>query len=369
MRIIMFYHSLLSDWNYGNAHFLRGIATELIARGHEVLVYEPRNAWSVQNMVADHGIEPIRAFRAVYPWLENVRYDLDQLDLDDVLKDSDLVMVHEWNDSELIRRIGDHHRRTQGYRLLFHDTHHRAVTDPASIDGLDLACYDGVLAFGQALRDVYLQRKWAQRAWVWHEAADTRVFFPLNGVRQMNGHGGDLVWIDNWGDEERAAELIKFFIRPVRALHIKACAYGARYPPQALKTLRRAGIEYRGWLPNYRAPNAFSHFRATVHIPRRPYTEALQGIPTIRPFEALACGIPLISAPWEDSEGLFEPGQDFLIARDESEMEVLLREIIEYPTLALQLARHGRSTVLDRHTCAHRVHELLGICRELGIQP
>ena len=36
MRIVMFYHSLLSDWNHGNAHFLRGVATELVCRGHTV---------------------------------------------------------------------------------------------------------------------------------------------------------------------------------------------------------------------------------------------------------------------------------------------------------------------------------------------
>jgi spore maturation protein CgeB len=39
----MFYHSLLSDWNHGNAHFLRGTVRELIRRGHEVVVYEPKD--------------------------------------------------------------------------------------------------------------------------------------------------------------------------------------------------------------------------------------------------------------------------------------------------------------------------------------
>ena len=53
----------------------------------------------------------------------------------------------------------------------------------------------------------------------------------------------------------------------------------------------------------------------TVHVPRRPYVEALPGIPTIRVFEALACGIPLVSAPWADSEGLFPPGRLPLVAR------------------------------------------------------
>ncbi len=85
-------------------------------------------------------------------------------------------------------------------------------------------------------------------------------------------------------------------------------------PQHALDELAEAGIEYGGWLPNYRVPEVFARYRVTLHIPRRPYARALPGIPTIRPFEALACGIPLISAPWQDSEDLFRPGRDFLFA-------------------------------------------------------
>ena len=51
MKIVLFYHSLLSDWNHGNAHFLRGIATELIASGNEVIIYEPTESWSLPNLV------------------------------------------------------------------------------------------------------------------------------------------------------------------------------------------------------------------------------------------------------------------------------------------------------------------------------
>lgn len=53
MRVAFFVHSLLSDWNHGNAHFLRGVASELIARGHDVRVFEPRDAWSLQTRGAD----------------------------------------------------------------------------------------------------------------------------------------------------------------------------------------------------------------------------------------------------------------------------------------------------------------------------
>ena len=52
MRFVIFTHSLVSDWNHGNAHFLRGVATELVARGHEVRIFEPRDGWSLQNLIA-----------------------------------------------------------------------------------------------------------------------------------------------------------------------------------------------------------------------------------------------------------------------------------------------------------------------------
>jgi spore maturation protein CgeB len=362
MRIVLFCHSLLSDWNHGNAHFLRGIATELLARGHDVRVYEAGNAWSLQNLLAEQGEAPIRRFHAIYPRLTSTRYGLETLDLDRALDGADLALVHEWNDHALVRRIGEHRASVGGYRLLFHDTHHRSVTDPQSMEAYDLSCYDGVLAFGEVIRELYLARGWTSHAWTWHEAADTRVFSPIEGIERQ----GDLVWVGNWADEERTAELWEFVFHPVQALGLKACVYGVRYPASACATLAAAGIVYAGWLPNYEVPRAFARFRVTVHVPRRPYAQMLPGIPTIRPFEALACGIPLISSPWDDAECLFTPGKDFLVARNGAEMKRYLKALLRDEAMARELAGHGRQTILSRHTCAHRVDELLAIYAEIG---
>lgn len=360
MRVVMFYHSLISDWNHGNAHFLRGVVSELTARGHDARVHEPENAWSVENLLREHGAAPLDGFHRAYPGLESTRYDPDALDLDAALAGADLVLVHEWNDHGLVARIGERRARRGGFRLLFHDTHHRAVTEPEQMAAYDLRHYDGVLAFGGVIRDLYLERGWAKRAWTWHEAADTRVFHPRPAEKE-----GDLVWIGNWGDEERTAELHEFLLEPARDLGLTARVYGVRYPEHAKTALEAAGIAYAGWLPNYEAPEVFGRFRVTVHVPRRPYVEALPGIPTIRPFEALACGIPLISAPWDDAEHLFTPGEDFLVARDGGEMRKHLRAVLRDPDLARRLAAHGRATILARHTCAHRVDELMDIAASL----
>jgi spore maturation protein CgeB len=365
------------------------------------------------------------------------------LDLDAALEGADLVLVHEWNEPDLVTRVGAHRARGGTYCLLFHDTHHRAITEPGAVARLNLGAYDGVLAFGRVLRDLYLANGWARRAWTWHEAADTRMFAPAraravnlagNGslgfparadhvsylgrpglpvrgprhgpparetpglesgervnyqgspgihagervtarqartssppgpmVAQTPEGGGDLVWVGNWGDGERSAELREYLLEPVRRLGLSATVYGVRYPATARRTLARARIRHGGWLPNHLVPWVFARFAATVHVPRRPYARMLPGIPTIRVFEALACGIPLVCAPWDDAEGLFRPGQDYLVARSGEEMAGHLRAILHDPSLASSLAAHGRETILARHTCKHRVDELLAIAAE-----
>jgi spore maturation protein CgeB len=83
-------------------------------------------------------------------------------------------------------------------------------------------------------------------------------------------------------------------------------------------------------------------------------------------FEALACGIPLVSAPWDDAEGLFTPGSDFLFADDGEAMTRHLRALAADPAMRAELAAHGLATIRARHSCDHRADELLAIAATLG---
>lgn len=361
MRVVYFTHSLASCWNHGNAHFLRGVLRELVRRGEDVQVFEPAGAWSLENLLADHGEAGLAAYRRAYPELGSTAFGPD-LDLDRALDGADLVIVHEWNDPALVARIGRARAAGGRFTLLFHDTHHRAVSEPDAIRAFDLSGYDGVLAFGETLAEVYRRWGWGERVFVWHEAADTALFHPPAEEGTREG----LVWIGNWGDGERTAELEEFLMAPARRADLLLEVYGVRYPDEARAMLARYGARYRGWLPNARAPEVFARRLATVHVPRRFYVEALPGIPTIRVFEALACGIPLVSAPWRDSEGLFRPGQDFLFARDGQEMERHLRALAADPDLRAALAASGLETIRARHTCAHRVDELMAVAAKLA---
>jgi spore maturation protein CgeB len=361
MKILLFYHSLISDWNHGNAHFLRGIASELVHRGHQVEVFEPRDGWSYRNWFKENGTQGIKAFNDHYPRLHTNFYE-DVTDFEPALRDADLVIAHEWNDPDLVKQLGDLKGRHH-YRLLFHDTHHRSVTAPEEIAKYDLSSYDGALAYGRVIRDLYLQNGWTGRAWTWQEAADTRVFHPIEEAEEE----GDVIWIGNWGDDERAAALREFLINPVKEMGLKAKVYGVRYPEKALTLLDEAGIEYGGYLPSYRAPEAYARYKCTIHVPRKAYAKSLPGIPTIRPFEALACGIPLISAPWQDSENLFRINSDFLMVQNGEEMIQALDEVLHNEDRADSLTGHGLETIRNRHTCAHRVDELMNIYDEIEI--
>ena len=366
MRIVLFCHSLLSDWNHGNAHFLRGVVTELQSRGHEVRAFEPRNAWSAANLVADAGEAALDRVTDYYPGLPAERYDLETLDLDVALDGAELVIVHEWNEPELVARIGRRKAAGAPFHLLFHDTHHRSVTEPDAMARYELDAYDGVLAFGEVIRERYVARGWARRAWTWHEAADPRLFHPPVSPSQAEG---DLVWIGNWGDGERSDEIRQYLLEPVQALGLRARVHGVRYPAEARRALTAAGIHYAGWVPNYDVPAVFARFGVTLHIPRRPYVEALPGIPTIRVFEALACGIPLVSCWWEDAEGLFRAGRDYLTVRTPAAMRAALRDVLYDDALAASLAASGRETILARHTCSHRADELSAIVGTLAGTP
>ncbi|HJS90745.1 MAG TPA: glycosyltransferase [Steroidobacteraceae bacterium] len=363
LKFVFFTHSLISDWNHGNAHFLRGVASELIALGHEVRVLEPLRGWSLQNLRRERGEGAVEAFNAAFPQLRSTFYDPRTLDLERALDGADVVIAHEWNPPQLIAQLGRQRSLVGGFKLLFHDTHHRIVSAPQEMRALDLSNYDGVLAFGEALRSRYEELGFGPRAWTWHEAADTRIFQPMAELEKPL----DLVWVGNWGDGERTQELMEYLIGPARDLGLRARIYGVRYPAEAIHTLRAAGLEYGGWVANFRVPAVFARARVTVHVPRRFYREQLPGIPTIRVFEALACRVPLVSAPWEDSEQLFRPGADYLLARDGAQMRRHLTRLLHEPAFAEAVAENGYRAVLRRHTCAHRVQELLGICRELGV--
>jgi spore maturation protein CgeB len=367
MRIIYFTHSVTSCWNNGNAHFLRGVARALCHGGHEVCLWEPVVSWSGENLRRE-GPEAEAAFGTQFADLLPAVRRLpapDEESLIAAVAGADLVIAHEWNEPALVAGLGRLRQHGGRFLLLFHDTHHRMVSDPGAMARFDLSAYDGVLAFGESLSAAYRRQGWGSRVFTWHEAADTTLFRPPSIPSRRDG----AVWIGNWGDGERSEELHDYLLAPLAATDIPLTIHGVRYPEEAMAALRRSGAEHRGWLANTAVPEVFARHVFTLHVPRRFYVTHLPGIPTIRVFEALACGMPLVCAPWEDSERLFTPGRDYLQARDPAEMARLARALYHDAELRTALAAHGLATIHARHSCAHRAAELLAIAAKLRGAP
>ena len=145
MRFVFYTHSLTSDWNHGNAHFparrhARARPPRARGRGAGAL----RRLGAGRNLAADQGFAPLDRFEQDFPELEERLYE-NGFDHAAALEGADVVIVHEWTDPRIVAEIGWLRREGAPFALLFHDTHHRAVSAQKAIAGLELRDYDGVL--------------------------------------------------------------------------------------------------------------------------------------------------------------------------------------------------------------------------------
>ncbi|HEY6144844.1 MAG TPA: glycosyltransferase [Solirubrobacterales bacterium] len=306
-----------------SARFLRGVAAELAERGHGVDVSEPAAGGD-----------------AALPTIG--------------LDDADLVVVHDSSPPSLVARVGEHHRRHDGYRLLFHAVDRPAPTAAWEADSLDLSGYDGILAGDEAIHNSYLEAGWQERAWTWREAADTRIFHPLPEIEPE----ADLVSFANWADAEQSEALRDLLLRPARQLRLRGAVHGPPPPWSTRLRLRLAGLHPCPAAADREIPERLARHRLTVQAPSRSTP--------ISCFEALACGIPLITAPGGDADGLFRPERDYLVARDCAEMREAVQAVLELPEFAAQLSQSGLESIRAGHTCAHRAHELVEIDGKLS---
>jgi spore maturation protein CgeB len=128
-----------------------------------------------------------------------------------------------------------------------------------------------------------------------------------------------------------------------------------------------AGAQYPDdipWPDNVRRithlpPGEHRHFynaqRYTLNITRADMIRAGWS-PSVRLFEAAACGTPVISDYWDGLEEFFEPGREILIARSADDVAAILHDVPEQARAAI--GQQARKRVLARHTAAHRASEL-----------
>ena len=216
-------------------------------------------------------------------------------------------------------------------------------------------------------REVYRRWGWGDRVFVWHEAADTRLFRPPSEEATRGGPR-----LDRQLGRRRARPRARSVPAAARAAQagLPLDIHGVRYPRQALATLARHGARYRGWLaerararrfrpaPRDRACAATLLCRGVAGHPDHP---RLRGA---RLRHSAVC-----RRPGSDAEGLFREGEDYLLARDRSRNGRAYAGASRMTAISRpSLATNGLETIRARHSCAHRAAELADIVSRLDIR-
>jgi len=138
---------------------------------------------------------------------------------------------------------------------------------------------------------------------------------------------------------------------------------GPQYPPSIRWPSNVRRIQH---LPPSRHREFYCAQQFTLNLTRADMVSAGFS-PSVRLFEAAACGTPIISDDWDGIESVFEPDREILIAHSADEVLHYLRDLPEDDRL--QLSSRARARVLADHTAGHRAAELEAYALELLSRP
>ncbi|MEX0742596.1 MAG: glycosyltransferase, partial [Phycisphaeraceae bacterium] len=339
-------------------HFIRGVAGELVQRGHAVRLLEAAGA-------SPTGTAARQEMTRLLPGLETGQFDGQGVDLWWALRGADLVIVHEAVGLPLARQIGAYRSRSCGFRLLLHaGTHASSGVGEAAMAGLwDLPGYDGVLNGGAARHEHNFAHRDGIFSWRWTAAVNANLF-DSEQVADTSKQG-DAIWVGHWSGGRREKLLRELFVQPLQTTGLTGCVCGGGYPPRFRRLLHDAGIRLEGVVPNRRLPRLLSRHRVAFHLEAERH-RAPADLP-MRMMEAMACAVPVIVAgPLPNFEGL-TAGVHFAHAPDGPAMAQMLQTLINDHAAAERLTQKARTAMLTHHTCTARVDQLLAICHDMGM--
>ena len=352
MKIAFFMQSYIADYNFGCAHFMRGLIRELInEKNIKVKVFSPSDTpVLVEALKLNPNISEETS--QYYPHVEIFNY-VGWGCFERELKDFDAVIVNEWIDDALSSKIAEIGKRN-GIKTFYYDTHHRIVSDVDGLKSSGVSNYDCVLVLGESVKSAYVKNNIHRNVVVFQESLDDHLFRPNNKV------GEDVIWIGNYGHGERGQALMTALYSTADK-GINTVCYGTGYPDEAVKGMENKAISYGGWLSNIHVPNICTNSLWMLHIPRMPYGEALAGIPNIRPFEAAGLGVPLIVISKEEIGYPFVPNEHYILFRTIKDYVDSIAWFIENKGLLEGIADNAYSMVIHGHLCKDRAKELLSI--------
>ncbi|MEA2489710.1 MAG: hypothetical protein QOH21_1502 [Acidobacteriota bacterium] len=352
MNIVILGLSITSSWGNGHATTYRGLVRELAANGHNVLFLERDVPWYAENRdLPDPPYCTTRLYRGLAQLRQ--RYSRHVRDADLVILGSyvpDGVAVGEWvtETAEGVTAFYDIDTPVTLAKLAKGDFEYLS---PHLIPQFDL-----YLSFtgGPTLRKI--EKKYgAPRARALYCSFDPEQYYPRAARIRW-----DLGYLGTYSDD-RQATVERLINDPARRWpEGRFIVAGPQYPddlqwPHNVKRVHH--------LPPREHRRFYNAQRFTLNVTRAEMIRAGWS-PSVRLFEAAACGIPIISDWWDGLDSLFEPGKEILIARTSRDVLRFLHDIDDADRRTLGL--RARERALAGHTAAHRARELEGYVAEVG---
>ena len=350
LSIVMLGLSVTSSWGNGHATTYRGLMRELSARGHDVLFLERDQPWYAENRDLP---EPPHGRTVVYHSLEELRDTFGPAlrHADAVVQGSfvpDGIEVAEWVLAEA------------GGVTAFYD-----IDTPITLGALSSGTcayltprqvprFDLYLSFtGGPTLDTIERELGSPAARALYCSFDPALYYPEDVEPAW-----DLGYLGTYSDDRQPA-LDALLLEPARQWPAgRFIVAGPQYPPGLrwpANVVREIHISPAGHRTFYNAQ------RFTLNVTRADMVRAGWS-PSVRLFEAAACGVPIVSDWWAGLDSFLAPGREIFISRSPAETLSLLRDLPEVERRAT--GARARERVLREHTAADRAEELEGYLLE-----
>jgi spore maturation protein CgeB len=343
LRVVVLGLSLSSSWGNGHATTYRALLKAFAARGHQVVFLERDVPWYAGHRdLAEPGYCDLALYR-----------DLGELEQwHPAIAAADAVIVGSYVPEGVA--VGDLVQRIARGVTAFYDIDtpvtlaKLARGDEEYLSPRQIPHYDLYLSFTGGPTLARLEQVYgAPAARVLHCSVDEVAYPALACPKRW-----DLSYLGTYSDD-RQPVLEALLLEPARrAPQLRFVVAGAQYPPHISWPPNVERLEH---VPPAEHPRFYAESRFTLNVTRADMVRAGHS-PSVRLFEAGACGTPVISDVWDGIETLFQPGEEILLAASAGEV---LDILLGCPEGARQrLATAFQQRVLGAHTAAHRGAEL-----------
>jgi spore maturation protein CgeB len=351
MNIVILGLSITSSWGNGHATTFRGLVRELTRNGHQVLFLERDMPWYANSRDLPN---PDFCQTELYTSLADL-----QTRFTEQVRAADLVMVGSYVPEGVA--VGEWVVQTAQGIKSFYD-----IDTPVTLAKLAredyeylhprlIPQYDLYLSFTGGPTLTRLEKEYGSpMARPFYCSFDPALYFPEPQPAKW-----DLGYLGTYSDDRQP---------PLETLMLDAARQwpqgrfvvaGPQYPATVQWP---ANTEYIHHLPPAEHRAFYNQQPFTQNITRADMLAAGYS-PSVRLFEAAACGTPIISDYWEGLDSLFEFDHEILVARSAADTLRYLRELSETERKAI--GERARQKVLNAHTAAHRAQELEGYVSEL----